>query len=40
MNEQNKRVLRCAFTGYRPQKMLPYKFDESHPLCIDFKERL
>jgi len=30
---------RCAFTGYRPQKM-PFGFDESDPRCIDFKNRL
>lgn len=30
---------RCAFTGYRPQKM-PFGFDESVPCCIDFKARL
>ena len=30
---------RCAFTGYRPQKM-PFGFDESDPRCIDFKARL
>ena len=30
---------RCAFTGYRPQKM-PFGFDESDPRCIDFKKRL
>ena len=30
---------RCAFTGYRPQKM-PWGEDETHPLCIEFKARL
>jgi len=30
---------RCAFTGYRPQKM-PFGFDEADPRCIDFKARL
>lgn len=30
---------RCAFTGYRPQKM-PWGFDESDPRCIEFKARL
>ena len=30
---------RCAFTGYRPQKM-PFGFDENDPRCIDFKHRL
>ena len=30
---------RCAFTGYRPQKM-PFGFDESDPRCVDFKNRL
>lgn len=30
---------RVSFTGYRPQKM-PWAFDESDPLCIDFKKRL
>ena len=30
---------RCAFTGYRPQKM-PWGEDENHPLCVAFKARL
>ena len=30
---------RCAFTGYRPQKM-PFGFNESDPCCIDFKRRV
>ena len=30
---------RCAFTGYRPQKM-PFGFDEADPRCVDFKSRL
>ena len=30
---------RCAFTGYRPQKM-PFGFNENDPRCIDFKARL
>ena len=30
---------RCAFTGYRPQKM-PFGFNESDPRCIDFKCRV
>lgn len=30
---------RCAFTGYRPQKM-PFGFDETDPRCIDFKKRV
>ena len=30
---------RCAFTGYRPQKM-PFGLDESDPRCVDFKARL
>lgn len=30
---------RCAFTGYRPQKM-PWGFNEEAPECIDFKARL
>ncbi len=30
---------RCAFTGYRPQKM-PFGFDERDTRCIDFKARL
>ena len=33
------RILRCAFTGYRPQKM-PFGFDEEDLRCIDFKQRL
>lgn len=32
-------LLRCAFTGYRPQKM-PFGFDESDPRCVDFRRRL
>ena len=30
---------RCAFTGYRPQK-LPFGFDETDPRCVEFKARL
>lgn len=30
---------RCAFTGYRPQKM-PWGFDEKDPRCIQFKAML
>ena len=30
---------RCAFTGYRPQKMV-FGFNESDPRCIEFKARL
>lgn len=30
---------RCAFTGYRPQKM-PFGFNESDPHCVDFKRRV
>ena len=30
---------RCAFTGYRPQKM-PFGFNEADPRCIDFKKRV
>lgn len=30
---------RCAFTGYRPQKM-PFGFDENDPRCIAFKSAL
>ena len=30
---------RCAFTGYRPQKM-PFGFNESDPRCVDFKRRV
>ncbi len=33
------RVMRCAFTGYRPQKM-PFGFNELDPRCVDFKARL
>ena len=32
-------VKRCAFTGYRPQKM-PFGFDEEDPMCQAFKRRL
>lgn len=35
----DSRVRRCAFTGYRPQKMA-FGFDELDPRCVDFKERL
>jgi uncharacterized phage-like protein YoqJ len=30
---------RCAFTGYRPQK-LPFGFNESHPACVALKVAL
>ena len=30
---------RCAFTGYRPQKMV-FGFNESDPRCVEFKARL
>ena len=30
---------RCAFTGYRPQKM-PFGFNEADPRCVEFKTRL
>ena len=30
---------RCAFSGYRPQKM-PFGFNESDPRCVEFKARL
>ena len=30
---------RCAFTGYRPQKM-PFGYDESDPRCVEFKAKL
>ena len=33
------RILRCAFTGYRPQKM-PFGFDEEDLRCVDFKQRI
>lgn len=33
------RILRCAFTGYRPQK-LPWGYDEADPSCANFKQRL
>ena len=35
----NSRVMRCAFTGYRPQKM-PFGFNELDPRCLEFKNRL
>ena len=35
----NPSYFRCAFTGYRPQKM-PFGFDETDPRCVDFKSRL
>ena len=30
---------RCAFTGYRPQKMV-FGFNEQDPRCVEFKSRL
>lgn len=33
------RIMRCSFTGYRPQKM-PFGFNEQDPKCEDFKTRL
>ncbi len=33
------RPLRCAFSGYRPQK-LPFGFNEDDLRCIDFKQRI
>lgn len=35
----DSRILRCAFSGHRPQKM-PFGFDELDQRCIDFKQRL
>ena len=35
----NSRGMRCAFTGYRPQKM-PFGFNELDPRCLEFKNRL
>ena len=37
-NTQNRRSLlkRCAFTGYRPQKM-PFGYNEADPACIRLK---
>ena len=35
----DRNAKRCAFTGYRPQKM-PFGFDETDPRCIEFKARL
>ena len=34
-----RKIMRLAFTGYRPQKM-PFGFDETDERCIDFKNRL
>lgn len=34
-----KNYRRCAFTGYRPQKM-PFGYDENDPRCVAFKARL
>lgn len=34
-----KSYRRCAFTGYRPQKM-PFGYDENDPRCVSFKARL
>ena len=43
MNEVRRRTKssyrRCAFTGYRPQKM-PFGFNEADPRCVEFKARL
>ena len=33
------RILTCAFTGYRPQKM-PFGFNEEDLRCVDLKRRL
>ena len=33
------RILRCAFTGYRPQN-LPFGFNEEDIRCVDFKQRI
>ena len=33
------RILRCAFTGYRPQG-LPFGFNEEDFRCVDFKQRI
>ena len=35
----HKNYRRCAFTGYRPQKM-PFGYDESDPRCVEFKAKL
>ena len=35
----DQKIMRLAFTGYRPQKM-PFGFDEGDARCIDFKKRL
>jgi uncharacterized phage-like protein YoqJ len=32
-------ILRCAFTGYRPQNM-PFGFHEEDIRCVDFKQRI
>ena len=32
-------ILRCAFTGYRPQN-LPFGFNEEDIRCVDFKQRI
>ena len=32
-------ILRCAFSGYRPQK-LPFGFNEEDIRCVDFKRRI
>lgn len=34
--DELKKSITCCFTGYRPNN-LPYKLDESHPLCEELK---
>ena len=33
------KILRCAFTGYRPQNM-PFGSNEEDVRCVDFKQRI
>ncbi len=35
----NTQPYSCAFTGHRAEK-LPWRYDESHPACLDLKKRL
>ncbi len=39
MDTSDLRSITCCFTGHRPNK-LPWKSDERHPLCIDFRSRI
>ena len=38
-DSSDAKILRCAFSGYRPQK-LSFGFNEEDLRCVDFKQRL